>query len=138
MDNRMAGLGDLKNCVSEYCTRYNIAEFEVSDGYRIHRDWPADFPHGARPGCYAFFDDGGTLLYLGKASCGANIGRRAGTRFRWNKEKECVEYTGWKKAWEHVTVLHTIPVHEAHQAPSLEEYLIERLHPVHNRSGRKG
>ena len=135
----MSTLSDLQNAVREYCDRYHIDHFPVSDPYDIKASWTStSFPYAGKTGCYAFFDDDAELAYLGKASCGATIGRRAATYFWLNPETEKVEYTGWPDAWERVTVLHTIPVHEPHQAPSLEEYLIERLHPKYNRNGRKG
>ena len=133
----MATLSDLENAVREYYARYHIMQFEISDAYDLHASWVStSFPNAERAGCYAFFDGTGTLLYVGKASCGSTMGRRADTYFKWIENK--LEARGSRHWTGTPTILRTIPVHEAHQAPSLEEYLIERLHPPENRAGRKG
>ncbi len=134
----MTTLQELTDRVRAYCATYNLDGCTISDPYFVHEQWQStSFPNAEKPGCYAFFDDCGTLLYIGKASCGSTIGRRAATYFKWGIDKPeelgrtgCAYWTGIP------TVLHTIPVEEAHQAPSLEEYLIEHLHPPENRTGR--
>ena len=139
MGAKMATLSDLENAVREYCARYHIKQFEISDAYDLHKQWQDDyFPHTDSAGCYAFFTEGGDLLYVGKASCGNSLGHRIATYLKWNKSSGELDRTGsWHWTGE-PKILRTIPVHEAHQAPSLEEYLIERLHPPENRAGRKG
>jgi hypothetical protein len=72
-------LDDLRKAVGRYCSRYHIPQFEVSEAYDLRNDWKNYFPHTERCGCYAFFDENMTLLYIGKASCGSSIGTRAGT-----------------------------------------------------------
>ena len=132
----MSDLVSLKSTVCEYCARYHIMKFEVSEAYDLEASWKStSFPNADRPGCYTFFDAAGTLLYIGKASCGSTIGIRADTYFKWRDDRlEPTGSSGWTGT---ANVLHTIPVHEAHQAPSLEEYLIEKLNPPENRTGRK-
>ncbi|NTZ42952.1 GIY-YIG nuclease family protein [Altererythrobacter sp. SALINAS58] len=134
----MATLAELKNAVREYCARYHIQEFEISEPYDLHASWQStSFPFAEKAGCYAFFDEGGTLLYVGKASCGSTIGRRADTYFQWDGKINKLARTG-SESWTKVpAILHTVPVHEAHQAPSLEEYIIEQLDPPANRNGRR-
>ncbi|MDG2004839.1 MAG: hypothetical protein P8J20_16065 [Novosphingobium sp.] len=133
----MADLDRLKRAVCHYCSRYHILQFEVSEAYDLHSQWQTDyFPHTEEKGCYAFFDEGMDLLYVGKASCNSSIGARAGTYLQWDKSDNCLKQTGSDHWDSRPFYLFTIPVHDAHQAPSLEEYLIETLDPPENRAGR--
>ena len=77
-----------------------------------------------KPGCYAVFSQNGDLLYIGKASNTNMIGDRL-VRFR---------YKG--VSWANPPALvRLITVGEAFEAPSLEEFLINRLQPSYNKHG---
>ncbi|MCB2087289.1 MAG: hypothetical protein KDD98_00470 [Sphingomonadaceae bacterium] len=109
--------------------------FPISRLYDLEAEWDStSFPYAGRKGCYAYFDESEQLIYIGKASCNSTIGIRASTYHRMENGKLIA--TGgshWPKAAKWLV---TIPVHEAHQAPSLEEFLIEVLAPPANVTGR--
>ena len=114
----MANFSDLENAVREYCARYHIWLFRISEPYDLYGSWQTtSFPYAESTGCYAFFDEAGTLLYIGKASCGSTIGRRADTYFEWRDD--ALQSSGSQHWKGRATTLRTIPVHEPHQAASL-------------------
>ncbi|HVM48392.1 MAG TPA: hypothetical protein VMU04_10210 [Candidatus Acidoferrum sp.] len=98
--------------------------------------WPEGWPCGADPGVYFIFGTGVRLLYVGKASMGANIGSRLSTWFKETPGRGCrVVHSGWSEQPRFVAALR-VPAGMAFEAPALEEFLIDRLSPPDNRNGR--
>lgn len=62
--------------------RPNIPALEVSWPYDVMRNWHTQWPGIGRPGAYVFADADGTILYIGRASCGANVENRLGEHWR--------------------------------------------------------
>ncbi|MDB2687052.1 GIY-YIG nuclease family protein [Mariniblastus sp.] len=105
---------------------------ELSDVVQV-LDENASWPNANSPGIYVMLDQSMNLLYIGKASCGANIGRRLGKYF----DKTGKTRSGMEKFIE-VKYVSAIPVppERAFEVPSIEEYLISKLNPTLNVAGR--
>jgi hypothetical protein len=93
--------------VEEYCRPRHIEMFEISDLYDLPHDWPAnrEFPNSKTPGCYAFYDEAGELLYIGKAS--RTMGERIASYFRWNRDQKRLETVdrGWTREPRYVQTI---------------------------------
>jgi hypothetical protein len=120
--------------VEKYCADHSIPIFEISDLadiQQLYRDNdPFPFQDGA--GCYLFWSARTELLYVGKVSLKHNICSRLKTYFRWDENKTAVVPTPghtWTSAPVFVQV---IKVREPYQAPSLEEFLTDKLNPSDN------
>ena len=114
----------LQEAVEAYCaTRRHpdLPGFTVHPAQGVQAWWGS--PESARPGCYAYFDAAGQILYVGKASMGASLGSRMAAH------DHLVPMAPWRQLAAFVVL---IPVSEAFEAPSLEEYLIDRLLPPGN------
>ena len=96
-------------------------------------DESASWPHADSPGVYVMLDQDLNLLYIGKASCGANIGSRLGKYF----DKTGRTRLGMEKFAnvKFVSALH-LPSDRAFEAPAIEEYLISQLNPPLNVVGK--
>lgn len=123
----------VQQAVDDYCRKYAIdPPFPLSAPYHLAREWKSTtIPHAERCGCYFFYDKEGSLLYIGKVSLSHTLGRRTTSYFRWDDKAAAPvpKHTGWKPppVW-----LQTLCVNEPYEAPSLEEYLIDRLRPPSN------
>jgi hypothetical protein len=119
--------------VDRYCTLHSIIPaFEISplaDIQQLYRD-KAPFPFQDDAGCYLLWSATTELLYVGKVSLRHNIYSRLKTYFRWDEDRTMILPTGhWTSA---PTFVQVIKVKEPYQAPSLEEYLIDKLNPSDN------
>jgi excinuclease UvrABC nuclease subunit len=129
----------VRETVDEYCNKYGISPaFKPSEMYDLKLDWTTkNYPNATDYGCYVFYSELNELLYVGKASL-ADLGSRLSCHFR-RDTTQAVPVDRWEPP---ARFLQNIPVHESHEAPSLEEYLINTLRPRYNkavsRSARKG
>ena len=121
----------LRQKVEEYCSKYAIEPpFEISDVVNIQNVYKGgSWPFGDAPGCYIFYCEAVGLLYIGKASNSSAMAHRLGTYFRTRGLPVVEPRHKWTRPPVHVQ---TVKVHEAYQAPSLEEFLIRELKPVDN------
>lgn len=128
--------------IDAYQNRYrhpDLARFDVSNVFSLLPEhgssfpeadrWPASWPLGSRPGVYLVFDGTMTLRYVGKA---AALGARLSAHFRYESGRgsPCQAVGEWSAT---PAFLVTVSVHESFEAPSFEEYLIDRLQPPDNR-----
>jgi hypothetical protein len=98
--------------------------------------WPATYPHVSRAGVYLIFDDQARLLYVGKASMGNDIGSRLGSHFGYAVDRATCNARGnWTNKPRFVVTVAT-PIDSIFEAPSLEEFLIDRLQPMENQRGK--
>ena len=122
---------DVRAAVQNYCERYHIPPFTISDPHVIAtllsdvQPWP----QGDSPGCYVFYCGKMGLLYIGKASNASAMAHRLSTYFRVRGLERPEPRHSWPQPPHYVQ---TIKVHEAFEAPSLEEFLIRELRPVGN------
>ena len=124
--------------VKAYQSKYrnpSLPEFEISDSYDLKKDWPDIWPHAERAGCYVILGASEEILYVGKASLGSAIGKRLSDHFVYGPNKECLPKYEWKTQ---PCCVAAIAVHDAIEAPSLEEYLIRELRPAENTIGHRG
>lgn len=111
--------------------RPGLDRLELSDAVRVD-DRESSWPHCTKPGVYVLFNNS-EVVYIGKASCNTNLGYRLGAHFYTDGRPKADWATG-------VTHVRTIPVEAEHafEAPAIEEYLIQRLNPPLNVTGRRG
>ncbi len=136
----MTNFQDLKLALDEFNHEYprpNMSKLVLSEEYNILKDFCNPYPGAEFPGVYAIFDTSGELLRLGKASCNSTLGTRLSTYYRWHD----VDYIGVSKheGYENAIIIRTIkvPNERAFEAPALEEFLIGKLNPRFNTTGRK-
>jgi GIY-YIG catalytic domain-containing protein len=116
--------------VDEYCLSYGLKNVIVSPVYDIDRDWNQVLPNAGKAGIYCFYAEDGHLLYVGKASLSTNLGKRIMSWFKHNPTGTGHYAIGdWP---DQPKTLITVGVERAHEAPSLEEFLIEQLNPSAN------
>jgi len=134
----MAYLNDVRQRISEYCSRYRregLPQIEESPIYILNEDyagenstsdlrWPDTYPLAERRGVYAIFGASG-LLYIGKASF-QTLGSRLSNYFRYDENKQnCI--TNPKHTWSTLPthlVAWAVPNDMPFEASALEEYLI--------------
>ena len=107
--------------------------------YDLLSDWKRDasLPCAGERGVYAFFNEDGELLHVGKASNNSTLGRRVCSYFHAKPvDQGAKPRHPWKCKGEPRHVLITA-TDDAFEAPSLEEYLIQRLQPPENTVGRR-
>ena len=135
MTDDRKSLDDFRNEVKTYADRYNLCGYETDkEPYDLIADWSADnyWPNTDKQGVYAIFCVDNKLLYVGKASLSNSIGRRLSTYFMNNDEAEGATSKlgqSWSRDPRYIL---TVRVKNAWEAPSLEEYLINRLRPIDN------
>ncbi|MAI30346.1 MAG: hypothetical protein CMM07_01590 [Rhodopirellula sp.] len=138
----MESLEAIKGEIEKYHQSYrhpNLAPPSISAVYNLYPDeeskdseyaWPSIWPNNGLPGVYFIFDENLSLLYIGKAK---NLGRRLSSYFSYASDRSCrVKETEWSVK-PHFLV--TASIGEFFEAPSLEEYLIEKFKPSHNTVG---
>ncbi|NMM46571.1 GIY-YIG nuclease family protein [Rhodospirillaceae bacterium KN72] len=133
----MATMEDVQNIANEYAVRYGNMNMHWSDPWDIQCNFDQTWPNNGRPGCYAIFDHDLELIYIGKTN---NLGKRLGDYFKVDPT-DPTRKRGVPKipeAWgaEPNFVL-TVALDNAYEAPSLEEYLIEKFQPLGNTIGIK-
>ena len=130
-DSAVADLSKQK--VQTYCATYrhpNLGSFKVSEMYTMSkeagRSWEGtDVSY--RHGCYLIYSESGELLYIGKASLTtSNIGRRLWVHLHKPRPS-------WVPPAAFVQI---VEVGQPFEAASLEEFLIQELHPKFNAHGR--
>jgi hypothetical protein len=126
---------EAREVVAEYCRLYGIAPpFEMSEIYHLTAEnWRNPIPFTNNAGCYFFYSEDGTLLYVGKVSLGSDLAGRITGYFKSSPTFGPV-HDGWSMPPRY---LQTLKVRDPHEAPSLEEYLILKLQPPDNRLGRR-
>lgn len=147
----MATLDELKGAVSEYVSdfrRHNLPEFIISDYYDLfpkgdysqldcQYQWPAKWPNAELPGVYAFIDLTLDVVYIGKASMKNTLGMRLSKYCVYDQNRDCRLYhNGWTNPPRYVWTL-GVPSALTFEAPALEEFLIQRLQPIDNSTGKK-
>src|SRR4051812_48240392 len=102
--------------------------FDISKLYDLCEDWTTkNYPFDTSAGCYVFYTETGTLLYVGQASLNT-LGSRLYDHFR-RDPRQGIFMRKWSTP---PRFLQTICVHEPFEAPSLERYLIRFLGPSDN------
>lgn len=119
----------LKECVKIYCEKYRnpqLPPFIVCNVHTMKSWWGT--PEAAKPGCYVFYSETGEVLYIGKASLSMDVGARLWAH----------DHSSPRASWRDLaTFVQFVTVSEPFEAPSLEEFLIGKLHPSGNiRKGR--
>lgn len=145
----MATYDETLALVNEYQKKYRhegSAKFEVNKPFDLFPgeadsslvcDWGWDkneyWPHADEKGVYLIFDDNLILTYVGKASMNNTIGARLYSHF--GSGEVCNPRANWERR---PRFLVTVKMPEGHgfEAPALEEFLIEKLHPDDNTAGR--
>jgi hypothetical protein len=119
----------LSELVRVFCERYRnpqLPPFIVHEPHSM-TSWYAS-PESAKSGCYVFYSQSGEVLYIGKASLTASMGSRLASHDR------AIPRSPWR---EQAAFVQFVSVAEPFEAPSLEEFLIEKLRPIGNiRGGR--
>ncbi|WP_151444881.1 nucleotide excision repair endonuclease [Halomonas lysinitropha] len=141
----MESLEAIKREIESYHQNYRHSDLNppnVSDIYNLfpkgelgggENSWPSTWPNNGLPGVYFIFDEDLVLLYVGKAK---NLGSRLSSYFKYASDRTCrVKDTSWRVKPH---FLLTASVDRFFEAPSLEEYLIEKLQPSHNSIGVRG
>lgn len=128
----------VQGAIDDYCRKYAIDPgFQLSEPYHLERQWKSTtIPNADRCGCYFFYGEPGDLLYIGKVSLAHTLGRRTTSYFR--VDPETARPKTKDAAWSDAPVwLQTLSVNEPYEAPSLEEYLIDRFRPPSNTQMRR-
>lgn len=136
----MADIEDLKSVLHEFNKKYprpNLPPLTVSSVYNIEKMYHEPYPNSDSPGVYIICHRNGTILRIGKASCGSTLTTRLNAYFKWNETGEhgIHKHVGY----DHAKLIYTIglPRARAFEVPSVEEYLIRELEIPYNRVGRK-
>jgi hypothetical protein len=112
----------LHEYVAEYSKHYRNPELPRFAIYAHTMSSWHGTPESAEPGCYVYYSQQGEPLYVGKASLDTSIGLQLAVH-------DHVPHAPWRE--KAASVLMIITPDEV-EAPSLEEYLIGRLHPSGN------
>jgi len=132
----MNGLKELDEVIEYMNTNYprpNMVPLVRSEPYSLENDWPSIYPNADSPGVYVFFDHSMNLLYIGKASCGADIGSRLDKYIEYGPDNK-YKFKQDKVKYSATRFLATIsvPDYRSFEAPAVEEFLIKRLKPPLN------
>lgn len=121
--------------MNDEAPRPNLPPLNLSEPYDFSSDWPDKSWYGAtHPGVYIFAGEEGELLYIGKASCGRNIGNRLSAYWRHSPEKKPEPKTDEAVGVRFVLTI-TVPTGHAYEVPAIEEWLIRELKPLRNKTG---
>lgn len=130
----MNGFEKLKEVLSKYHSNWRnprLAPLKTSEPYDLDNDFDKFYPCATEPGCYMFFSKDWEISYIGKA---VNLGRRIGSYLRQDRpSRKMLLLYEWKLQPRYIVA---VSVKERFEAPSLEEYLIQRLDPPDNTQGR--
>jgi hypothetical protein len=133
--------------VTEYSVRYrhpDLARFDVGSPVDLHPSRPRlasapevppqdSWPFHDRAGVYLMYDDALELFYIGKASMSRCLGQRLYEYF--GGGEVCVPKFEWLHPARFLIII-AMPKESPFEAPALEEFLIRRLHPRINGTGR--
>ncbi|MBT3917401.1 MAG: GIY-YIG nuclease family protein [Rhodospirillaceae bacterium] len=125
----------VRKLINDYSVKYNIQNFETSSLYDVKKDWLKPWKHAADQGVYAIFGPSKLLLYVGKASLRSSLGKRLVTYFKNSSDGLRGEQRKHHTWSEDPQFILTIRVNKPWEAPSLEEYLINKLQPKDNTNG---
>ncbi len=146
----MAKFKDLVSSVSEYANRFrhpDLPHFEIGPAYDLSpekgatameclRKWPDTWTNNNNPGIYAFLDHDLNVVYIGKSSMSSFLGARLSSYCGYDEEKRCkLKHTGWTVLPRYVWTV-GVPSELAFEAPALEEFLITKLKPTDNVTGK--
>lgn len=119
--------------LNDVAPRPNMEPLSVSEAYDLESDWPSKSWYGAtKPGVYIFVDSKGEVLYIGKASCGRNIGNRLSAYWRHSPERKAAPKDDIAKGVRYVLTV-TVDREFAFEVPAIEEWLIGELLPARNK-----
>ena len=134
--------------LSEYISRYRRADLPpvaIGDPLDLYPDrpapngfdrkltWASPWPFADHPGVYLLYSEGFEILYIGKASMSRNLGKRLWERF--GAGKTCRPKEEWLKPIRFVINI-AVPKELAFEAPAIEEFLILKLRPKFNGTGK--
>lgn len=128
-------MDDFRETANDYERQYNLKGLKIDDkAYDLVDDWETDgyWPNAENQGVYAIFCSDSELLYVGKASLSSSIGSRLASYFVKNQNGTgAATKSGhyWTRIPRYVL---TAAVAKSWEAPSLEEYLINKLQPADN------
>ena len=126
----------INTALAEYsATYFGNRVLCLSEKFDLVESWRENttFTGAIEKGCYFIFDEAETLLYVGKASMGNSIGARVVSHMGWDGTKLSLV----KGLPTHTPrYLRTVSLACPWEAPSLEEFLICKLHPPVNKAGR--
>jgi hypothetical protein len=129
----MSGIDDLRGALSEYHQVWrhpSLKELKVSETYDIENDFKKCYPGDGRPGCYVFLDQSYNIIYVGKSG---SLGPRIHSYFlSYREHKRLIFRDSWSVTPRYIVC---VEVKESFEAPSLEEFLIQRLKPPANTVG---
>lgn len=113
--------------VAEYCAEYRnpaLCQFTVCDVRPWKGWWQSE--ESFQPGCYIIYAHNGEPIYLGKASLKATMGSRLAAHER-SKDSR----------WADAAFVQMIIVGEPFEAPSLEEFLLNKMSTRENLVGHR-
>lgn len=134
--------------VTEYVARYRRADlppFEVgapldlypsrppAAGFTSQLTWEHPWPFSNRAGVYLLYDEALELFYIGKASMNRCLGQRLYEYF--GGGASCVPKLEWLQPARYVINI-AMPSEFPFEAPALEEFLIRKLQPRVNGTGK--
>jgi hypothetical protein len=129
----MAKLTELHTFIDQFnelFPRPNMPALQVSGICNV-TDPSIPWPDADKPGVYALLENDDEVVYVGKASCNRVLGYRLRDHFdRYGKPKQ--EYFAEVTSF----VVIAFPPDRAFEAPAAEEYLIAKLNPPKNGTGR--
>ena len=125
----MSTLTDIKAAIEDFNHRFPRPELtlSVSDPYDLFTSFFSKYPNADQPGVYILLDEAGTVLRIGKASCGRTLGCRLSDYFKWG-DKNTGRGIAKDKAFNAVRYIATIPipVDRAFEAPAIGEFLLSK------------
>jgi hypothetical protein len=136
------------DALSEYISRYRRSDLppvEVSEPLDLYPSLPAPanfspkvtwanpWPFGDRAGLYLIYNGSLELLYIGKASMSRCLGNRLWEYFGCGAA--CAPKAEWLKPARFVITI-AVPKEMPFEAPAIEEFLIRKLKPKSNGTGK--
>ena len=130
----MSSIDEAKALIETYRQQYGFTSPLQCGEYALTpENWRSNYiPYCDKQGVYLFFGSSGSLLYVGKASMGHDLGREICRHFSSRPQLESISAL-WSEKPSNLLV---VAVENAYEAPSLEEYLILKLNPRDNTLGR--
>lgn len=134
--------------MSEFISRYRRADFEslaisspvdlypsrqLPSGISPKTSWENNWPFAENAGVYMLYSESFELLYVGKTSMNQCLGKRLAAHF--GSGMRCIPKADWLVPVRFVINI-AVPKEMSFEAPALEEFLITRLRPMLNVSGK--
>ena len=137
-------LAEVRQCLERYEQRFRrpgLPALELKGMYALFPEegleefvesrWNDPYPNAERAGLYLIYGRTGALLFIGKASLGALLGRRLGTHFAGKTECRPLS-SDWTERPTYIATI-AVPPGMSFEAAALEEYLIRCLKPSDNK-----